>query len=67
MGTTGNITGLVYDSGTMLYTLSLDAATVAAEEIFVQVWDAAFTPDPIPAAAIGGGIYAGTSNTVTVA
>ena len=66
VGTTGNITGLVYDSGTMLYTLSLDAGVASTEEIFVQVWDAAFLPNPVPAADIAGEIYAGTSNTVTV-
>ena len=66
VGTTGNITALVYDSDTRLYTMTLSAGVAAAEDIYVQLYDAAFTPDPVPAIQLAGEIYAGTSNTVTV-
>lgn len=66
VGTTGNITALVYDSDTRLYTMTLSAGVAAAEDIYVQLYDAAFTPDPVPAIQLAGEIYAGTSNTITV-
>jgi hypothetical protein len=66
VGTTGNITGLTYDALTQLYTITLDAGVAATENIYVQLYDATFTPDPVPAIQLAGEIYAGTSNTVIV-
>ncbi len=66
VGTTGPILTLVFDTGTNLYTMGLAAGVASAENIFVQIWDATFVPDPVPAVVIAGEVYAGQSNTVLV-